>query len=271
MKRQYIWDDIKSYCDTVSIEERNDFSDDVHIVVIGHLTYIDKLIYFYKGIKNVLFVVDEDSDPMDINKLKDLGFEVLVVSHKGSGYGNINLQCTSSLSGAKLLKDKGIKHMIRMRSDQIIVELHKFINNHKFDKLSFFSYIDCEQFGNGCQFRDTTEAYLKNVLSGVDKKVNYNNNYVMDYCITGPVDDMLKMFTYYEDEPRTVPGEHKLLLNYLLSTEMDIDNSFDYISKNFYFLLETFTKHEIRFLMFKQNYNNWSVCLKQDSPNLYQF
>lgn len=271
MKYQYNSEYIKTYCNNTSIETRNKFSDDVHIVVIGHLRHLTDLITFYKGIKNVIFVVDNTEDPQKVKLLHDNGFIVLINTIPSeTGFGNINLQCSSTNIGINYLKSIDVNNMIRMRSDQIILQLHKFINNFKFDKIGFLSYIDLTN--NSGHFNENVNALQKKLEIEHNKKIdNLSYNYVMDYCITGPVLSLEKMFNYHETTPIYAPAEHKLLMNYLSVTDLKFNNSYDYLRKHFYFILSTLTKHNIDFIMIKQNYNNWSVCLKQDAPDLYIF
>ena len=267
MKRQYDWQYVKNYCDSTSLESRNNFRDDVYITVIGHLNYIDNLIYFYKGIKNVLFVVDSTSNTEHINRLQDIG-DVLVVQQNNSGFGNINYQCVSSAAAAEYLSKKNVPCMIRMRSDQLILQLEKFINKHKFDRLSFLAYINQNSPHYTSGFDQLNKMFME---MGNYETHNLNYNYVMDYCISGPTEDMNKMFTYREKSNFVAPAEHKLLLSYLLNSNLPLDNSFEFLSTQFYFMLKTLTNEQIDFIFFKQNYNNWSVCLKQDSPDLYVY
>lgn len=269
MKYRYNLEYIKSYCNNTPNKIRNNFNDDVYITVIGHLRHIDDLITFYKGIKNVIFVVDNIEDPLKIQLLKDHGFKVLInkIPHE-SGFGNINLQCSSTMVGIDYLKSINITNMIRMRSDQIILQLHTFINNFNFDKIGFLSYIS----PSNSHYDSGVDNLQKQILTQYNLNIDkLSYNYVMDYCVTGNVNDLSIMFDYYEPSKIEAPAEHKLLMNYMVSTRLELDNSYENLKKHFYFILSTLTKHNVDFIMIKQNYTNWSVCLKQDAPNIYLF
>lgn len=272
MKYRYDFEYVKNYCDSNSISERNNFNDDVGIVIVGHVRHAPEIAYFYKGLKNVVFIVDHDADKNAINHLKENGINVIEnVRPSNTGFYNVNPQCSSSYAGAKYLKSIGKKYMIRMRSDQIILQLHKFIESFKFDKLGFLSYINQNTpHPQAYAFNDFNDLICEEY--GIDKnKLDLSYCYVMDYCVTGPIDDMMIFYNYYEDGEFPAPAEHKLLLNYFANKKMELKNSYDYIIQNFYLILGVMAKNEIDFIMIKQNYTNWSVCLKQDSPEIYSF
>lgn len=231
-RKYYSPEFVREYCKNTSLVERNNFDDDVNIMVIGHLTHLDILIDFYKGIKNVLFVVDNTEDKNKVNSLIENGFEVITFNvPKSSGFGNVNLQCGASHLGATHLNSLNRKYCIRMRSDQIILQLHTFINNFKFDKLGFFAYVNSE------------------------------GGYLMDYCITGPVSDMILAFDYYETTP--IPNkcaEKKIVETFLQKSNFKVDTSYDNLKTLFYFLIDVLDRNNINFLMIKQNYHDWTVA-----------
>ena len=178
MEYRYNAEYIKEYCDNTDINIRNNFNPDVYIVIIGHLLRIDDLIYFYKGLKNVVFVVDDIEDENKVKLLRENNFNVIIsTTPKETGFGNINLQCTSTMVGINYLKSININNMIRMRSDQIILQLHEFINNFKFDKIGFLSYI-IPRIPHMTGGND----YINSLISSEHKldvsKLSYN--YVMD-------------------------------------------------------------------------------------------
>ena len=128
MKYRYDFEYVKNYCDTTSISERNNFNDEVGIAIVGHVRHAEEISYFYKGLKNVVFIVDHDADANLVNKLKESGINVIENTRPtNTGFYNVNPQCSSSYAAAKYLKSIGKKYMIRMRSDQIILQLHFFL------------------------------------------------------------------------------------------------------------------------------------------------
>lgn len=273
MQYKYDIEFVENFLTINSVESRVNYTDDICIVVIGHLNYIDILIKFYKGLKNIIFVVDDTEDEDKIEKLKKNNFVVLIneVSKIDyNGFGNVNFQSTSSFIGAEYVKSINKKYLIRMRSDQIILQLSDFINNFNFDRLGFFAYIN--NTNPDGRLIDGFQEVNEILTAKYNKEINDNNlsyNYMMDYCITGPVDDMIKIFSYFEKTQIQAPAEHKLLLTYLGESGKKFDNTFDYMKENFNFILKTLKENNIDFLMLKQDFNNWTVCLTQDSPNLY--
>lgn len=246
-RKYYSAEYVREYCKNTSLEVRNGFSDDVNIMIIGHLTHLDILLDFYKGIKNVLFVVDNSEPDYKIDTLKENGFEVIVLDVPSfSGFGNVNKQCAASLLGANHLNKQNKKYCIRMRSDQFIVQLHEFINNFNFDKLGFFAYVNSADVGT---------------VSG---------GYLMDYCISGAVADMLDLFDYQESTVINRPAETKIVETFLTKRGMENNHSFEYLKDKVYFMITTLKKHNINFLMVKQDYHDWTVAMPLQ-PNLYWY
>lgn len=262
---------VREYVTVTPLSDRNAFDDEVNIVIIGHLTHIDILIDFYRGIKNVLFVVDNTESLDKINRLKENGFEVLILNTPAfNGFGNVNFQAAASLLAAKHLHESNRKYCIRMRSDQIILQLHAFINNFKFDKLGVFSYVYQEVPHPGSYDFDLVNKILSEKYNVDLTQNNLCACYLMDYCISGPVKDMIEMFDYYESDTIVAPAEHKLLMTYLCRTKKYLDNSLEGIKKHFYFMLPTLVEHDINFLMIKQGYHDWTVAMPLQ-PWLYKY
>jgi hypothetical protein len=246
-RKYYSAEYVRNYVNSVSLEERNNFSDDVNIMIIGHLTHLDILIDFYKGIKNVLFVVDDSEEQYKIDALIENGFEVIILNVPSfSGFGNVNKQCASSMLGANYLNDRQRKYCIRMRSDQFIVQLHAFINKFKFDKLGFFSYVNSPDTGT------------------------VDGGYLMDYCITGPVVDMLDLFDYQESTIINRPAETKIVETFLTKRNMENNHTFTNLKTLFYFFLPILEENNINFLMVKQDYHDWTVAMPLQ-PWLYWY
>lgn len=257
------FDYIKSFVAKTSFEERNNFRDDVWIVVAGHLTFVDELIVFYKGLKNVLVVVDSKEDITKVKKLEKNNIKYIISQTPSScGFGNINLQAVSSLDSMEYLKKQGVKHAIRMRSDQLIVQMHDFINTHKFDKIgSICICLNTPQHNSHDNFFGFIDKLC--IENNIPKNVscNFNTNYILDYCLTGPVEHLIEMFQYKEEEQFYAPAEHKLLLTYLHRTNKTLTNDIDFLRDNFVFFYNTLKENNIDFLSLKQNYHNWTVAI----------
>jgi hypothetical protein len=230
---------VREYIQNNSLSERNSFNSDVSIMIIGHLSHIDILIDFYKGIKNVLFVVDDTEDKSKVDRLIQNGFKTITYqTPSNSGFGNVNKQCGASKLGAEYLDSIGAKYCIRMRSDQIILQLDKFINDFYFDKLGVLAYVNSE------------------------------GGYLMDYCISGPVKDMILTFDYQEDGQIQKAAEKKIVETFLSKSGKEVDTTYDNLKSHYYFMLPTLVKNEINFLMIKQGYHDWTVAMPLQ-PDLY--
>jgi hypothetical protein len=273
MKYKYSLKHIEDYCNNNNLTDRSNYRSDVCIVVIGHLSYLDTLIKFYKGLKNIVFIVDDSEDASKIDQLKNNGFEVIIneVSKlPNNGFGNVNFQCTSSKIGVQYATVKGYEYVIRMRSDQIILQIDRFINNFDFSKLGFLAYINNTNPHYVEGFHTINNMLSKKYNVDLDTS-NLSYNYLMDYCITGPIEKLTTLFNYIEQEKIEAPAEHKMLITYFCENNLKLDNSFQNIKNNFNFILECLRKYEIDFLMLKQDCNNWSVCLVEDAPDLYLY
>ena len=286
------FDYVKEYCKSIKVNERNNFRDDVCILVIGHLKYIEEMVQFYSSLKNVVFAVDEDEDDKKINLLKENKIEYFLAKKPThQGYGNVNLQCSSSYQGAKYLLNKGFKYMIRMRSDQIIVQISELINKFNFTKVGFFSATKLSDgFGQPYKLDDYNldlkvslwNDYFLAISNKFFNNSKLTNNYLLDYCITGPISELLLMFDFVDDtcnhfHKSSLHGhfgcshasaEHKIYLNYLVKKNMKLDNTIKQLKDNHFFLMDCLTSNKIDFLMIKQNYNNWSVAMPLQ-PDLY--
>lgn len=242
---------------------RNNFRDDVWIVVAGHLTFIDELIIFYKGMKNVLVVVDSKEDIAKIKKLEINNIKYIdSQTPSNCGFGNINLQTVSSLDGMEYLKRQGVKYAIRIRSDQLIVQMHDFINAHKFDKIdSICICLNTPQHNPQDNFFGLIKKFCIDNNIPKNVKCDFTTNYILDYCLTGPVEHLHEMFQYKEEEHFYAPAEHKLLLTYIYRTNKSLTNSIDFLRENFVFFYNTLKENNIDFLSLKQNYHNWTVAI----------
>lgn len=262
-------DYIKNYCQNTDLEIRNNFRDDVFIVIAGYQTYQKDLIEFYKKIKNVIFVIDEDESNEIKNNISKNEFEYIIAKvPQNRGFGNVNIQCASSFQGVMRAKERGAKYVLRMRSDQIMIKFHEFIQNQNFDKLGSI----CVALNEPRRNRSDNFEYVNYKLS---EHLNYSKdfsklgtNYILDYCLSGPVDDLLTMFDYCENDQIYAPAEHKLLINYLMRKKIPLDNSINNLRNLFSFMLPIFLNKDIDFLSIKQGYHNWKVAMPLQ-PDIY--
>lgn len=254
---------IKEYCEKVSLQERNNFSDDIFIVVAGHQTYQEDLINFYKGIKNVIFVLDNGESQEKKNNIINNGFDYIVCQEPASrGFGNVNIQCVSSLAGVKHAKEKGAKYILRMRSDKLMVQLHKFLNVHDFSRLGTISIaLNTPKHNHQDDFDGWNNvAFTKNNILGSNTS-KLGTDYMLDYCLSGPIEDMLCLFDFYEDYSFYAPAEHKILLNFLIKKQLPLDNSYESLKKQLSLMLPVFVENNIEFLSLKQGYHNWTKAM----------
>jgi hypothetical protein len=190
----------------------------VFFVIQGHTQYVDNLIENYKNVDNVIWSTDSDSNSSDLEKIKNSNITLVLNDKPSSGYGNINLQLKSTMSGIIKAEEMGATHVIKTRSDLIFKDPNKFLNEYDFDnKLHFLAYI---QHG---PWADTNITGIYPEIPNWIKDNNYSDligdicdyNYIADFSNLGPIDEM-KIFWGYplEETPIRIPAEFKLVLNY---------------------------------------------------------
>ena len=268
----------KSGCPCEDCVEKNFFSDDVYVVIQGHTEHLGEILANYRGYKNVVWALDDTSSMREYGLLHDSRINPVIVRRPSNpGFGNINLQSVSTVAGLKHAKNLGAKYCIKIRSDMVFSPLHKFINNVDFSKLGFLSYVT-HAYESFEKPMETVAEYIKNfvALHKIKDSTNITRNYVMDFCVTGPVDDLISFFDYTElpkatkiaEGGKLVPSsaEYKYLLNYLWKNAYKMDTRKEYLKELFNFFLPVLEKHKIDLVSLKYNYMNYAH-LRKKTPN----
>lgn len=125
-------------------------TDQVGIVLQGPTIYADPVINCYRIARNVVWSTWEDEPETNIKAIKESGIKLnLIKKPVHTGYWNINLQCLSTYTGVlELAKDPYIKCFVKIRSDIVVDNIEKFIEEVRIatakDPIAFLGYVTCE-------------------------------------------------------------------------------------------------------------------------------
>jgi len=222
----------KAGCSCEHCVEKNSFRDDVCVVIQGHTAHIGEILENYKGYKNIIWSMDDTCSLRDYGLVQATRINPVVVKRPANnGFGNINLQVVSTVEGLKYAKELGAKYCIKVRSDMVFSPLHKFIQNASFDKLGFL-YHATYQYNDFTKPFEPVNHFIKSFIDfhNLDKEeVNLTRDYVSDFCVTGPVDELISFFDYEEYsqesssyEPVQAPAEYKFLLTICLRRDIEL-------------------------------------------------
>jgi|TARA_R110000824_G_scaffold130618_1_gene292581 hypothetical protein len=255
----------KERCQCENCINKNTFDDDVYIVIQGHTAQLGEMIANYSGYKNVIWAIDDTDNMRNFDLISSSGINPVVVARPlNPGFGNINLQSVSAVGGLRHAKDLGAKYCIKIRSDMVMKPLETFINAYDFSTLGFLGYVT-NPYKHFDKPFEPIDEYISGFANFYDiKEHNITRNYVTDFCLTGPIDDVISFFDYVEepDNPSAeavhAPAEFKFLLNYLRKNGYKMDTSREYLKKNFNFFISTLEEEGIDLINIKNNYSNYS-------------
>lgn len=263
--------------------EKNAFRDDVYVVIQGHTNHMGELFGQYRGYKNIIWVMDDTSSLRDYSLMANTRINPVVIKRPNNpGYGNINLQSVSTVAGLKHAKKLGAKYCIKIRSDMIFSPLHKFIDIADFSRLGFISYVTFP-YDSFEKPMESISPYISNFikLNKIESPHNLSKNYVLDFCVIGPVDELISFFDYTEFPDRDPdvadgklhgnipsPAECKYLLNYLLKKGYEMDNSIEGLKKRFNFFVSVLEEHKIDLISIKNDYSNLAHLRKPLNWNM---
>ncbi len=234
--------------------------DKVFLIIQGHTKHCDKVLENVKNLQNVIWSTDEDSPYNQIEKIKQSNVKLVLNPKINSGYGNVNFQTSTTISGLKLAKQLGATHAIKTRSDLIFSDPQKFISDFNFnDKIHHLSYI---QHTPICINITVHYPDLPNWI-----KINYPNlinnicdyNYVTDFCNLGPIDEMIEFWSYPIENYLRIPAEFKLLLRYLKNKNYaNVDLTYEWLSKTFGFFIQYLKETENPMISLKET-KKWTT------------
>lgn len=249
----------KNGCSCKDCVTKNSFDDDIFVIIQGHTEHIANILRSYRGYKNIIWVLDDKCSLKHYDALNFKSHISTCVADIGDfgGFGNVNFQTKSTVAGVKYAKSLGAKYCIKIRSDMAFSPLHKFINNMNFDKLGFL-YHAVQGFFDYDKPDYSVHQYKKSFIQHYELEDNHNisNDYVCDFCVTGPVDEVIDFFDWEESEVVPSIVELKLLWNYMVRKGHYMDTSKESLFEKFYFFIDMLQEQQIDLVWFKHNYEN---------------
>lgn len=175
----------------------------VGIVIQGHTKHYIDLSIFYSQFPNVVWSTWDDEPVENIKHIQSKGIQVITSEKpKFPGYLNVNLQLYSSLKGVEYFKNKGIKEVIKVRSDIIWEGIDLIWDRLKGKKIGFLNL-------NTPPLKKYIEYDLDYPHKGFD--------FPSDHVIFGQTDILIATFQTLTTELNNVPPESIILRNYLFS------------------------------------------------------
>lgn len=208
----------------------------IFLLIQGHTTYCEQMLEKVSGLDNVIWSTDQDSPPEHLEKITKSNVKLIVNPPVHfSGYGNVNLQTTSTYSGLLLAKELGATHVIKTRSDLIFTDPKKFISDYPFDyRLHHLAYIQHVP-GKGnllAHYPDLPQWINQTYPQFVEDTADFN--YIADFSNLGPIDKMIDFWSYpMEHDHLRIPAEHKFLLRYCHKHYEKMSFSFEWYSSIF--------------------------------------
>lgn len=258
---------VKDICNCKNCTKINSYDDDIGIIVQGPYNYsaeqLDTMLIAYKNYKNVFFIIHKNEPNLtEITKILSNHNSInyaICDSPPIQGAHNINMQTISTLTGLHFLQELGFCKAIKIRSDMFFYPLQRFLNNLKFDKLSFWCYtkkgFNIEKPPYNIH-KYVADKYGKENLKFIDL------GYPTDLVVSGPIEDMKHYFNFQEQEENYMTSpEYKLIINYLYKKGLPLNNSFEYLKKHVYFFKDILINQKIDWFSIKpsRSWVNYSM------------
>jgi hypothetical protein len=225
----------------------------IFLLIQGHTKYCDFLIDQTANYDNVIWSTDETAPSDHLNKIKNSNIILETIPPISSGFGNINRQVATVMKGLRRVKELGGTHCIKIRSDMYFSDLPKFINNMVDDgrihQLAYVNHVESSP-----SEIPTINRWIEYYNFDIKDLANYN--YVLDFINYGPVDEMCLFWDYpFEQIPLGVPAEMKFVYRYLMLKNLELNMSFEYLSKIFGFFLTQLKELKIDLFTLKHEYS----------------
>lgn len=114
---------------------KNSKTDDICIVIQGASTNVEEQKIVWKDFKNQIIFSTWKGEERKYEKSDNVIFSD-IPAHRGTS--NLNLQKISTLCGVERAKELGYKRVLKMRSDQVPTNPHKFLNEFSEEKITVF-------------------------------------------------------------------------------------------------------------------------------------
>jgi hypothetical protein len=227
------------------------------IVIQGPTDYCYETIADYKDIPNVVFSTWDDEPSEKIEYIKS--FIPIIQSSKPSfpGYLNINLQALSTYSGIKYLEQKGVKEILKIRSDLKVSNIPLLLDLLKNKNLSFLAI--CKP--------NVRPMYYELAYQ------HYSFDFPVDHIIYGNIESLKKCFDFQMEEFLPIPPESLIAYNYFLNSDLDFELEYSTFKQNeIDFFMNDCLENKIDITLLKEKYKEIKDIIKYHSDkNLYNY
>jgi hypothetical protein len=227
------------------------------VVLQGPTTYYKETVAKYKDTPNIVWSTWEDEPIANLDYITENNIP-LVLNKKPefSGYLNINLQSTTTLSGISYLMDKNVDEILKVRADMIINDPIKLLSILKGRKMSFLSI---------CKEGTRRDIYYELVYS------HYSHDYPSDNIMYGQSDILYNGFNFIIEEFQPIPPES--LVAYHILEGMGIEFKLNYnhfIENGISFFMDDCLKNDIDLFLVKEKYNK-SITKTDTDRKVYNY
>jgi hypothetical protein len=182
----------------------------VGIAIQGPTERAEEMIVFWNQFNcPVVWGTWNDEPARNILKIERSGIEVILIDKPVyAGYLNCNMQFKSSLYSLQNLKQKGVKHALKVRHDCLFHNIENIwpINA----EISF----QCSYNPN--QSWEIAYRLPKDLKCAIgDGKFHMGVDFPPDFCIFGDIDILIKVFDLYMGWSQPIPPESLILKQWL--------------------------------------------------------
>lgn len=187
------------------------------VVIQGPTNYFKEVVDVWKGWPNVVWSTWEDEPKENIEYIaQNQIFVLLNKKPQFPGDSNVNLQALSTFNGINFLRNKGVKEVLKVRSDHTISDVKSFLEVLYGRKIAFLATANPVKRGNFFYHLE------------YDHKAH---DYPSDNVVYGDINDMSTMWNFQTSQFYRVPPEALIIYNYMSNMGMKFDLDFNYLQR----------------------------------------
>jgi FkbM family methyltransferase len=237
-----------------------------YFVIQGHTTYCDEIIHSYRNVKNVVWCTDADAPVEHLDKIQNSNIHLVTIPALPSVFGKINRQIQSSLTGIQKAKELGADCVIKIRSDLVISNYEKFLNNLQADgkiySILYTKHNDVVK-PDSLMINNTSHWLNINYPGKIEDTCNFN--YLTDWMFYGPIEKMLLMYEKANLSDIAVDNimcEMRVIASYLINRGLKINLNLEYLKQEFGIIMGQMEKLgiDIYSLKMQMNYSKMHIA-----------
>jgi hypothetical protein len=241
----------------------------VFLVIQGHTQNCDEVLHKIKDVENVVWSTEMNMPHADLEKIEKSGVELaLGIAPRFRGYGNINIQSSSTVNGLNVAKSLGATHAIKIRSDLMFKDPKSFMESYPFDeRIHQMAYIEHTEKCVNCVIHYPgiptwlEDKGYQDIITDVS-----DYNYISDFANLGPIDEMLDFWDYpQESNVIKIPAEFKFVLRYLKNKgHLDIKLTYEWMESIFGFFISYCKQVDNPLVSMKHDWDSNGLLESQD-------